>query len=118
LNCSRTVREAFKKDRRDSGILDFDARVPIPFSVFPSSYRSDATTETTEKVRVEAELELPDQASRVGREGHEGRYQTEHRTERRFEEPSRYRKETVRIQERERLPEERVTRRVQVTRDR
>ena len=117
MNCSRTVREAFKKDRRDSGILDFDARVPIPFSVFPSSYRSDATTES-EKVRVEAELELPDQASRVGREGHEGRHQTEQRIERKFEEPSRYRKETVRIQERDRLPEERVTRRVEVTRDR
>jgi hypothetical protein len=115
LNCSRTVREAFKKDRRDSGILDFDARVPIPFSVFPSSYRRDATTEP--KVQVEAKLELTDQASRVGREGHEGRYQTE-RFERkeRFEEPSRYSRETVRIQDR--LPEERVTRRVQVTRDR
>ncbi|KAI9372549.1 hypothetical protein BJX61DRAFT_542570 [Aspergillus egyptiacus] len=26
--------------------LDFDARVPIPFSVFPSSYRSDAVSES------------------------------------------------------------------------
>ncbi|MCJ1358303.1 MAG: hypothetical protein MMC33_008302 [Icmadophila ericetorum] len=53
--------------------LDFDAKVPIPFSVFPSSYRSDAVTETT-RVRVEGEADLPPPASRVGREGHEEKY--------------------------------------------
>jgi len=31
-----------RKDARRVANLDFDARVPIPFSVFPSSYRSDA----------------------------------------------------------------------------
>ncbi|KAI9755689.1 MAG: hypothetical protein M4579_004187 [Chaenotheca gracillima] len=52
--------------------LDFDARVPIPFSVFPSSYRSDAVESTT-KVRVEGELDRSS-SSRVGREGQESRY--------------------------------------------
>ncbi|KAH0555725.1 hypothetical protein GP486_006329 [Trichoglossum hirsutum] len=54
--------------------LDFDARVPIPFSVFPSSYRSDAASSSTTQVRVEGEVNLPSQTSRVGREGHESRY--------------------------------------------
>ncbi|SLM34909.1 woronin body major protein [Lasallia pustulata] len=53
--------------------LDFDGKVPIPFSVFPSSYRSDAAIETT-RTRVEGEVNLPPGASRVGREGHETRY--------------------------------------------
>ncbi|KAK1138791.1 hypothetical protein N8T08_001792 [Aspergillus melleus] len=48
--------------------LDFDARVPIPFSVFPSSYRSDAVPETTlETERVEGEVNL-DRTSHVERE--------------------------------------------------
>ncbi|EKV12962.1 Woronin body protein HexA, putative [Penicillium digitatum Pd1] len=46
--------------------LDFDARVPIPFSVFPSSYRSDAVSETTQ-IRVEGEVNF-DHTSRVERE--------------------------------------------------
>ena len=50
--------------RRDSstpGNLDFDARVPIPFSVFPSSYSNDSniTTEETTRIRVEGEANLP-----------------------------------------------------------
>ncbi|KAL2868512.1 putative Woronin body protein HexA [Aspergillus lucknowensis] len=48
--------------------LDFDARVPIPFSVFPSSYRSDAVPETTLVTeRVEGEVNL-DRTSHVERE--------------------------------------------------
>ncbi|MCJ1484592.1 hypothetical protein MMC06_004763 [Schaereria dolodes] len=62
-----------RKDAFTSVNLDFDARVPIPFSVFPSSYRSDAVTEST-RVRVEGEANLPSGASRVGREGHESRF--------------------------------------------
>lgn len=50
--------------------LDFDARVPIPFSVFPSSYRSDASKAEHTEIKVESEQRLPDQPSRVGREGH------------------------------------------------
>ncbi|KAL9037596.1 MAG: hypothetical protein Q9180_003629 [Flavoplaca navasiana] len=50
--------------RRDSstpGNLDFDARVPIPFSVFPSSYSNDSnnTTEESTHIRVEGEANLP-----------------------------------------------------------
>ncbi|PSS28322.1 hypothetical protein M430DRAFT_47338 [Amorphotheca resinae ATCC 22711] len=48
--------------------LDFDARVPIPFSLFPSSYRSDAVQTTTE-TRIEGEINLPQAQQRVGREG-------------------------------------------------
>ncbi|KAL4799649.1 hypothetical protein BDV19DRAFT_376109 [Aspergillus venezuelensis] len=51
-----------------SSNLDFDARVPIPFSVFPSSYRSDAVPETTLAAeRVEGEVQL-DRTSHVERE--------------------------------------------------
>ncbi|KAJ5238847.1 hypothetical protein N7468_003466 [Penicillium chermesinum] len=49
-----------------SANLDFDARVPIPFSVFPSSYRSDAVSETAQ-TRVEGEVQL-DRTSHVERE--------------------------------------------------
>ena len=48
--------------------------VPIPFSVFPSSYRNvskDAVKETT-KVEVEAEARLP----QAGREGHSERQES------------------------------------------
>jgi hypothetical protein len=40
---------------------------PIPFSIFPSSYRSDAEATTTQ-THVEGEINLPGQ-QRVGREG-------------------------------------------------
>ncbi|KAI5289240.1 hypothetical protein KEM54_004184 [Ascosphaera aggregata] len=55
-----------RRDAQSSGNLDFDARVPIPFSVFPSSYRSDAASEAKphhveEPVRFEG-------ASSAGRE--------------------------------------------------
>ncbi|KAK2748911.1 hypothetical protein FQN57_007194 [Myotisia sp. PD_48] len=59
--------EHSRKDAPSSSAnLDFDARVPIPFSVFPSSYRSDAVSETTH-TRVEGEAKFSG-ASRVGRE--------------------------------------------------
>ncbi|KAJ5524776.1 hypothetical protein N7494_011426 [Penicillium frequentans] len=65
-NVSRLFRKAFEKRRFKSVNLDFDARVPIPFSVFPSSYRSDAVSETTQ-TRVEGEVQL-DRTSHVERE--------------------------------------------------
>ncbi|KAH8701737.1 putative Woronin body protein hexa [Talaromyces proteolyticus] len=55
-----------RKDARRTVNLDFEARVPIPFSVFPSSYRSDAVSETTQ-TRVEGEVEI-NRTSRVRRE--------------------------------------------------
>ncbi|KAK0642699.1 Woronin body major protein [Lasiodiplodia hormozganensis] len=99
--------------------LDFEARVPIPFSVFPSSYRSDAATAEDSQVKVESEVHLSEKASRVGREGHEGRYSASEaasvapsRKEHRFEEevrvyekdrhrPSGRREEDIRIYERD-----------------
>jgi len=62
-----------RPDSSTPGNLDFDARVPVPFSIFPSSYRNEDTTETT-RVRVEGEANLPQPSSRVGREGDESRY--------------------------------------------
>ncbi|KAI2701628.1 hypothetical protein DTO012A7_1191 [Penicillium roqueforti] len=59
-----------RKDAQKSVNLDFDARVPIPFSVFPSSYRSDAVSETTQ-TRVEGEVNF-DRTSRVEREDTRG----------------------------------------------
>lgn len=47
--------------------LDFDARVPIPFSLFPSSYRRGAV-ETTTETHIEGEINLPQSQQRVGRE--------------------------------------------------
>ncbi|KAJ5165227.1 Nucleic acid-binding OB-fold [Penicillium coprophilum] len=55
-----------RRDAQKSVNLDFDARVPIPFSVFPSSYRSDAVSETTQ-TRVEGEVNF-DRTSRAERE--------------------------------------------------
>ncbi|ODH26412.1 woronin body major protein [Paracoccidioides brasiliensis] len=65
-NCHTLSQFAFEKGHISTVNLDFDARVPIPFSVFPSSYRSDAVSETTH-TRVEGEVKLTG-ASRVGRE--------------------------------------------------
>lgn len=67
---STQFERASRQDAPTPFNLDFDARVPIPFSVFPSSYRSDASTAEHTEVKVESELHLPDHPSRVGREGH------------------------------------------------
>ena len=56
--------------------LDFDARVPIPFSVFPSAYRSeDAAVDSKTTVKVEGEV--------GGREDTEARYRYDIQTGRR-----------------------------------
>lgn len=113
-----------QQERTTPGNLDFDARVPIPFSVFPSSYRSDAAvtaTEETKSTKVEGEIELE-----KGREGHsETRYTSSVSSERqggkRYEEdarisenrPQQYRREEhihISEREREREPRERVER--------
>ncbi|PWY90875.1 hypothetical protein BO70DRAFT_392544 [Aspergillus heteromorphus CBS 117.55] len=64
-------KKRFPRLRKAFGLrtnLDFDARVPIPFSVFPSSYRSDAVPEATlGPARVEEEVNL-DRTSHVERE--------------------------------------------------
>ncbi|KAK9776361.1 putative Translation elongation factor IF5A C-terminal domain-containing protein [Seiridium cardinale] len=51
------------------GNLDFEARVPVPFSIFPSSYKDDKTAEvqTTTQTHEEVEIKLPEK--KAGREG-------------------------------------------------
>ncbi|KAL2122200.1 hypothetical protein VTJ04DRAFT_2655 [Mycothermus thermophilus] len=56
---------------RRVGNLDFEARVPVPFSVFPSSYR-ESETATQTHVHEEVEIKLPQLA---GREGHASSFQ-------------------------------------------
>ncbi|KAF7125317.1 hypothetical protein CNMCM5793_001495 [Aspergillus hiratsukae] len=66
LSAKDVVFPQAERKKRFPPNLDFDARVPIPFSVFPSSYRSDAVPETT-LTRVEGEVNL-DRTSHVERE--------------------------------------------------
>ncbi|KAF2179357.1 hypothetical protein K469DRAFT_596250, partial [Zopfia rhizophila CBS 207.26] len=82
--------------------LDFDARVPIPFSVFPSSYRSDAVTKESTQVKVEGEEKLPSKASHVGREGHEEHYESFSATVPADRRDTRF-KEEVRVYEEDRI---------------
>ncbi|KAH7316505.1 hypothetical protein B0I35DRAFT_479341 [Stachybotrys elegans] len=51
--------------------LDFEARVPVPFSIFPSAYRdSEAqTTTTTTTTKEELDIKLPEKQQPAGREG-------------------------------------------------
>ncbi|KAK6007096.1 hypothetical protein QM012_006104 [Aureobasidium pullulans] len=72
--------------------LDFEARVPIPFSVFPSTYRSDTVTKSTE-IKVEEQVNLP--SSHGGREGHETRYTSSQAP------PSRRYEEEIRVTEKD-----------------
>ncbi|KAK4192545.1 peptidase C1-like family-domain-containing protein [Podospora australis] len=39
--------------------LDFEARVPVPFSIFPSSYRESETATQTQHVHEELKIEVP-----------------------------------------------------------
>ncbi|KAK7726699.1 hypothetical protein SLS57_003260 [Botryosphaeria dothidea] len=117
---SNSGSEGCKKEPQTPVNLDFEARVPIPFSVFPSSYRSDAVSAEQSQVKVEGEVHLSEKASRVGREGHEVRYSASEaaasaapsRKEQRFEEevrvyekdrrrPASRREEEVHIYERD-----------------
>jgi len=55
--------------------LDFEARVPVPFSIFPSTYRdSEAqTTQTTTQTHEEVDIKLPNKQP-AGREGQYSSY--------------------------------------------
>ncbi|GES64261.1 woronin body major protein [Aspergillus terreus] len=88
--CTGWLGDADGGDWAAEANLDFDARVPIPFSVFPSSYRSDAVPETTLTAteRVEGEVNL-DRTSHVERE--------DTRTSARLPDPRLYGKEEVDI---------------------
>ena len=47
--------------------LDFEARVPVPFSIFPSTYK-DSDSQTITKTHEELEIKFPSKQS-AGREG-------------------------------------------------
>ncbi|KAI0388958.1 hypothetical protein F5Y17DRAFT_473808 [Xylariaceae sp. FL0594] len=49
--------------------LDFEARVPVPFSIFPRTYKEAAEAATTTKVHEELEIKLPVKTDKAGREG-------------------------------------------------
>ncbi|KAI3320843.1 hypothetical protein HD806DRAFT_537905 [Xylariaceae sp. AK1471] len=49
--------------------LDFEARVPVPFSIFPRTYKEAAEAETTTKTHEELEIKLPVKPEKAGREG-------------------------------------------------
>ncbi|KAK3939446.1 hypothetical protein QBC46DRAFT_364827 [Diplogelasinospora grovesii] len=55
--------------------LDFEARVPVPFSIFPSSYRETETAATTHThTHEKLEIKLP---QRAGREGQHSSFQAQ-----------------------------------------
>ncbi|KAJ4342148.1 hypothetical protein N0V95_006995, partial [Ascochyta clinopodiicola] len=85
--------------------------VPIPFSVFPSAYRTAVSQETT-STKVEGEVKLPEQQAH-GREGHEETHESfsatvhQHQHQDQHQEPQlpprdTHIKEEVRIYEEER----------------
>ncbi|KEQ93752.1 hypothetical protein AUEXF2481DRAFT_30836 [Aureobasidium subglaciale EXF-2481] len=89
-SCSRTVREVFKKEHLTSTKLDFEAREALRSpslsvsAVFPSTYRNDTVTKSTE-IKVEEQVKLSNLHG--GREGHETRYTSSQAPpSRRFEE--------------------------------
>lgn len=47
--------------------LDFEARVPVPFSIFPSAYRDVEQKESVQTTHEEVKVQLPHH--RPGREG-------------------------------------------------
>ncbi|KAI1501860.1 hypothetical protein F5X99DRAFT_428115 [Biscogniauxia marginata] len=50
--------------------LDFEARVPVPFSIFPRTYKeAEVETTTTTKTHEELEIDLPGKEPKAGREG-------------------------------------------------
>ncbi|KAM4065168.1 woronin body major protein [Hirsutella rhossiliensis] len=54
------------------GNLDFEARVPVPFSIFPSTYR-DSQSQTTTQTHEEVDIQLPSKQP-AGREGQYSSY--------------------------------------------
>jgi hypothetical protein len=83
--------------RQKEGKLDFEARVPVPFSIFPSTYR-EAEAQTTQ-THEEVDLNLPKPAA-AGREGQYSSFSATAGLPPR----GRFSEEEVRIQERYRRP--------------
>ena len=86
---SRKVEEKKPLRVRKVVTLDFEARVPVPFSVFPSTYKeTDNKATKTTKTHEEVSVNLPQKA------GREGQYSSYQATASR---PSRVTEEEVRI---------------------
>ncbi|KAI1827750.1 hypothetical protein F4861DRAFT_549897 [Xylaria intraflava] len=49
--------------------LDFEARIPVPFSIFPRTYKEAAEAKTTTETHEELEIKLPATPEKAGREG-------------------------------------------------
>ncbi|KJZ75932.1 hypothetical protein HIM_04756 [Hirsutella minnesotensis 3608] len=58
--------------RAQVGNLDFEARVPVPFSIFPSTYRN-GESQTSVQTHEEVDIQLPPKQS-AGREGQYSSY--------------------------------------------
>nr|POF07099.1 woronin body major protein [Quercus suber] len=56
-------------DKPKLATLDFDARVPVPFSVFPSAYKNEQKSSETTEVKTEERVTVQD-AGREGRSEH------------------------------------------------
>ncbi|KAH8729627.1 hypothetical protein BGZ61DRAFT_529797 [Ilyonectria robusta] len=55
--------------------LDFEARVPVPFSIFPSTYRDhESQTQTTTTTQVHEEVDIKPLQPKAGREGQYSSY--------------------------------------------
>ncbi|KAK3330502.1 hypothetical protein B0H66DRAFT_635531 [Apodospora peruviana] len=75
LSIHRKVEEKTASSRLKVANLDFEARVPVPFSIFPSSYRESETAATTQThTHQELEIKLPE---RAGREGQHSSFQAQ-----------------------------------------
>ncbi|KAI2617115.1 hypothetical protein GGR54DRAFT_641219 [Hypoxylon sp. NC1633] len=79
--------------------LDFEARVPVPFSIFPRTYK-EAEVETTTQTHEEVQFDLPGKPEKAGREGQyssiSASAQLPPRREQRFEEEVRITREEER----------------------
>ncbi|KAI0010886.1 hypothetical protein F4779DRAFT_626892 [Xylariaceae sp. FL0662B] len=49
--------------------LDFEARIPVPFSIFPRTYKEAEVETTTQQTHEELEINLPAKSEKPGREG-------------------------------------------------
>ncbi|KAJ2979312.1 hypothetical protein NQ176_g3335 [Zarea fungicola] len=67
LSC--LLRKVVRRFSRQAKVanLDFEARVPVPFSIFPSTYR-DTESQTTAQTHQEVDINLPNKQP-AGREG-------------------------------------------------
>ncbi|KAG6041314.1 hypothetical protein E4U41_004965 [Claviceps citrina] len=84
--------------------LDFEARVPVPFSIFPSTYRDNQAQTSTSHIHQEVDIKLPDHQEPAGRQEQYSSYAAAH-VDLPPREEKHYSQEEVRItEERHRRP--------------